>query len=225
MTLLNANLIKLFAFKSFIFNNFMKKFSLIISFLLLSASFAFAQTGGIKGKIRTSNGGGISGATVTVRQDGDDLKSAKSDGKGNFLIEGLKPGKYNVVFSKNGYSSGLLSDVEIAEKNIRDLGDRLILTADQGEFVIINGSVYNSAGFAVYGAKIKVERILSNGSTKKLETGYTGRTGEFTFKFADETAKFRVTASVKGFESSKEIEVEGAAIYRLAITLDLTKEN
>lgn len=203
----------------------MKKFALLISFLFLFGSFAFAQTGGIKGKVRTSNGGGISGAEITVRQNGEDLKSVKTDSKGNFLLEGLKPGKYNVVFSRKGYSSGLLSDVEIVGEKIRDLGDRLILTADQGEFVIINGSVYNPAGFAVYGAKIKVERILSNGSTKKLETGYTGRTGEFTFKFADETAKFRVTASAKGAEASKEIEVEGAAIYRLAITLDLTKEN
>jgi hypothetical protein len=203
----------------------MKKFGPIILFLFLSASFAFAQTGGIKGKVRAPNGDGISGASITVRQEGDDLKSVKTDSKGSFLMEGLKPGKYNIVFSKNGFSSGLLSEVEIVEKKVRDLGDRLILTRDQGDLVIINGSVYNPAGFAVYGAKIKVERVLSNGETKKLETGYTGRTGEFTFKFADETAKFRVTASAKGVESSKEIEVEGAAIYRLALTLDLEKKN
>lgn len=203
----------------------MKKFVLLISFFALFASFAFAQTGGIKGKVRSTNGNGISGATVTVRQNGDDIKEVKSDNKGNFLLEGLKPGKYNLVFSRSGYSSGLMSNVEIVEKKIRDLGDRLILNPDQGEFVILNGSVYNQGGFAIYGAKIKIERILSDGSTKKLETGYTSRSGEFTFRFPDETAKFRVTASAKGVESSKEIEVEGAAIYRVALTLELKKED
>lgn len=200
---------------------FMKKFVFLLSFLILSASYTFAQTGGIKGKIRASNGSGISGATVTVRQDGEDLKTVKSDNKGNFLLEGVKAGKYNVVFSKSGYSSGLMTDVEIVEKKVKNLGDRLILNVDQGSLVIINGSVYNQAGFAVYGASIKVERILSDGSTKRVNTGYTSRSGEFTFRFPDETAKFRITASAKGSQASKEIEVEGAAVYRLALNLTI----
>ncbi len=202
---------------------FMKKFVFLIFFAVLSASFAFAQTGGIKGKVRAPNGSGISGAIITVRQDGEDLKTVKSDNKGNFLLEGVKTGKYTVVFSKSGYGSGLLSGVEIVEKKVRNLGDRLILSVDQGTLVIINGSVYNQAGFAIYGATVKIERVLSDGSTKKVNTGYTSRSGEFTFRFPDETAKFRITASVKGTEASKEIEVEGAAVYRLALNLNIEK--
>lgn len=202
----------------------MKKIVFLISFVVLSATFAFAQTGGIKGKVRAPNGNGLAGAIVTVRQDGEDIKTIKADNKGNFLLEGVKTGKYTVVFSKSGYSSGLLSDVEIVEKKVKNLGDRLILTVDQGTLVIINGSVYNQAGFAIYGANVKVERVLSDGSTKRVNTGYTSRSGEFTFRFPDETAKFRITASAKGVEASKEIEVEGAAVYRLALNLTIEQE-
>lgn len=199
----------------------MKKYILLVSFLTLFAVSGFAQSGSLKGKIRASNGNAISGATITVRQDGDDLKSVKSDNKGNFLLEGLRPGKYNVVFSKNGYSTGLMYNIEVAEKKTRDLGDRLILTADQGTQVIINGSAYNQQGFALYGAKVKIERVLSDGSTKKLDSGYTSRSGEFTFRFPEEPAKYRVTVSAKGVESTKDIEVEEAAIYRVALTLEI----
>lgn len=199
----------------------MKKFLFLILFLAIPFGTALAQTGGLKGKIRTAGGDSISGATITVRQGGDDLKSIKSDSKGKFLLEGLKPGKYNVVFSKNGFSSGLMYDVEVVAKSVRDLGDRLILIVDQGTQVIINGSAYNQEGFALYGAKVTIHRVLSDGSTKKAGSGYTSRSGEFTFRFAEGLATFRVTVSAKGNETSKDIEVEEAAIYRLALTLDL----
>lgn len=199
----------------------MKKIVFLTSALLLFSGFTLAQTGGIKGKVRASNGDSLAGATITVRQEGDDLKSVKSDNKGNFLLSGLTPGKYNVVFKKKGYSSGLMYSVEVEEKKTRDLGDRLILTVDDGSLVIINGSAFDQHGLAIYGAKVKIEKILSDGSTKKLDTGYTSRSGEFTFRYPDEVAKYRVTVSAKGTEAAKDIEVEEAAIYRVALTLEL----
>lgn len=197
----------------------------MISTLFLTVGLAAAQnTGGVKGKIRTADGDGISGALVTARQDGDDIKSTKADNKGNFVLEGLKPGKYNFVFSRTGFSSGLKADFEVEAGKIKDLGDNLYLRVDRGTQVIINGSVFNQDGFAIYGAKIKIERVSGDGKTKKIGSGYTSRSGEFTFRFPESTTKFRITASAKGVEESKEVEVEGAAIYRLAITLNLKKE-
>ncbi len=199
----------------------MRKFALFAAFILLTSGFALAQTGGLKGKVRSDEGDSIPGAIITIRQDGDDLKSAKSDNKGNFSMDGVKPGRYNIVFRKAGYTSGLMYNVEVVGKKTRDLGDRLILKLDDGFLVIINGSAYDQRGFAIYGAKVKIEKILADGSTKKLDTGYTSRTGEFTFRYSDEVAKFRVTVSAKGVEASKDVEVEEAATYRVAITLEL----
>ena len=203
---------------------FLKNSVLFVFLLAFSSLFVFAQnSGGAKGKVRTSRGDAISGATVTARQEGEDVKSAKTDAKGNFELNGLKPGVYNFVFEKNGYATGVKYNVEIKKDKEANLGDRLILTVDRGTQVIINGSVYNQAGFGIYGAKIEVERILEDGKVKKVSSGYSSEFGEFNFRFPEGAARFRITASAKGASASKEIEVSTAAIYRVAITLNLEK--
>lgn len=197
------------------------KFILFFSIFFILSFLVHAQdTGGVKGKIRTTKGDGIAAATVTARQNGEDVESATSDAKGNFVLDGLKAGNYNIVFSKSGFGSGVLYNVEVKKKKTNNLGERLILTVDQGTQVIIKGSVFAPDGRSVGGAEIKIERIASDGSVKKVGSSVSSYSGEFTFRFSEDVAKYRVTASVKGSTASKEIEVDSAAIYRLAITLE-----
>ena len=145
----------------------MKKFIISSLFLVLSASLAFAQsTGGIKGKVRDTKGKAISGATITVRQKGEDLKSAKSDSKGEFVMEGLKAGMYNVVFEKEGFGTGVLYNIEVEKNKTGDLGNRLVMRVDQGTLVIINGSVFNQFGGSIYGAKVEIAKISGRLITK-----------------------------------------------------------
>ena len=203
---------------------FYTKAILFFSVFLVSSVSIFAQeTGGLKGKVRTTKGDGIASAIVTARQNGEDVKSATSDAKGNFVLDGLKAGNYNLVFTKSGYGSGILYNVEVKKKKTGDLGDRLILSVDQGTQVIIKGSVFSPEGRSVGGAEIKIERISGDGSAKKVGSAFTSYSGEFTFKFPEGAAKYRVTASLKDATASKEIEVDNAAIYRLALTLELSK--
>lgn len=206
---------------------YLKQTIVFASVLFLSfaaaASAAFAQTG-VKGKVRTARGAGVAGATVTARQKGEDVKTVVTDANGEFVLENLESGLYNFVFTKSGFSSGTKYNVEVKKNKITDLGDRLILTTDQGTLVIVKGSVFNQDGVSVYGAKIEIERIAENGSARKVGTGYTSEAGEFTFRFPEGAAKFRVTASAKGASASKEVSVSGeAAVYRTAITLNLPK--
>ena len=179
------------------------------------------STGGVKGKVRTASGSGIADATVSARQNGNEIKSAKSDTKGNFVLDGLQPGKYNILFDAAGYSSGVLYNVEIRNKKVADLGERLILTRDPGQQIMVRGSVFFKEGFAVTGAKVQVERVNSDGTTTKLGSIFTNVSGEFTFR-PDRPSKLRVTASYKGVSGSKDIDVDEPAIYRLAISLDLS---
>lgn len=203
-----------------------KSFVLIVLALAFSGVVAFAQeTGGLKGKVRTTKGEGIAAATVTARQNGEDVKSATADAKGNFVLENLKAGNYNLVFSKSGYSSGVMYNVGVKKKKVNDLGERLILIVDQGTQVIIKGSVFAPDGRSVGGAEIKVERVSGEGSAKKVGESVSSYSGEFTFRFSEGAAKYRITATAKGASVSKEIEVDSAAIYRLAITLDSSKQN
>ncbi len=200
------------------------KISFLVLLFALSAALTFGQeTGGVKGKVRTTRGDGIDSATIIARQQDEDIKSATSDADGNFILENLKAGNYNIVFSKNGYSSGVLYNVEVKKKKIGDLGERLVLTIDQGTQIIIKGSVFAPDGRSVGGAEIKIERIGSDGSIKKVGSSKASYSGEFTFRFSEGAAKYRITAFTKGASASKEIEVDNAAIYRLAITLEMRK--
>lgn len=199
-----------------------------ITFCLLLSAFCLlpsvhAQTGGIKGKVRNMNGDGIGGATITARQNGKDLKTVKAGNKGDFQLEGLESGVYNVVFEANGYSSGVKYEVPVQSGKIRDLGGNLIMQVDRGSFVIINGSVYYKSGHSIPGADIKIERINADGSLRKVTTMYSDIGGEFAFRQKEGTAKFRITATYKGVSASKDIEVDTAAIYHIAITLNLER--
>ncbi len=195
---------------------------LMSAFCLLPSAFA-QSTGGVKGKVRTSNGGGIAGANVTARQKGNDIKTATANAKGEFVLDGLESGLYNLVFDANGYSSGVLYNIEIKKNRIQDLGERLMLSTDKGTQVIVNGSVFYKEGTSVTAAKVELETVNSDGSTKKLASGYTSSNGEFTFRMKPGNAKLRLTAKFNGVTGSKDIEVSEAAIYRLAITLDLSR--
>src|SRR5690242_15063623 len=201
-----------------VFNRTKRTFSLLAGALsvLVFVSFVSAQTsGGFKGKVRTTSGSGISGATVTARRNGADVKTVKADSKGIFFLDGLESGRYNLAFDAPGYSSGVLYNVEVQKKKIADLGERLILTRDRGEQFVVRGSVFFKEGHSVTGAKIEIEKVNADGTTKKLGTGYTDVSGEFSFSTWDAT-KLRITATYKGVSGMKELELADPAIYRLA---------
>jgi hypothetical protein len=198
------------------------RFSFVALVLALSATLAFAQSGGVKGKVRSNSGAGIPNASVTARQSGKDIKTVKADAKGEFQLTGLDSGVYSIVFDADGFESGYMQGVEV-KGGIRDLGNRLILRPDKGTQVIINGSVFYKEGVSLGGAKIEIERQNADGSWKKVTTLYTTIQGEFTFRQPEAAAKFRITAKYKGAEGVKEVEVNTAAIYRLAITLDISR--
>lgn len=195
---------------------------LATGFLLLTSASA-QNTGGAKGKVRNLKDEGIANATISARQKGVDLKSAKTDAKGNFVLDGLEPGLYNLAFEARGYSAAVQYNVEIKKGKIRDLGDRLILMVDRGSRVIVKGSVFFKDGFIAAGAKVVVERLNGDGSVKKLgETG-SDYQGEFNFSQREGTAKIRLTATYKEGKAIKTIDVDSAMVYRTALNLDIDR--
>ena len=205
--------------------NVLRKSILLTAVFAFSAIFVSAQTlGGVKGKVRTTDGDGISDVTITARKNGADVKSVKSAGNGEFVLDGLESGMYNLVFEKNGYSSGVLYNIEVKKKKVEDLGGRLVMRTDQGTQIIIKGSVFTQDGRSVTGAEIKIEKLNADGSVKKVGSGTTSSSGEFTFRQPEGAARFRITASMKDSKASKEIEVDSAAIYRMALTLEMPRK-
>lgn len=196
----------------------------ILLVLALMPNVAFAQTGGVKGKVRAMNGAAIANAKITARQNGEDKRSTHSDSKGNFELSGLESGVYNFVFDAPGYAAGLRSNIEVRRDHITNLGDNLRLMVDRGTLVIVQGAVFFKDGASVAGAKVDVERVIADGTTEKLGTVWTNYQGEFVFKKSEGAAKLRFTAKYHDATAGKELEVDSAAIYRTAISLNINRD-
>ena len=191
------------------------------------ASVAVAQdksTGGIKGKVRVETGS-PGGVAVVIREGEREVGRVLTEKNGNFHITRLKPGFYGLTFRKPGLSVGTIESIEVKAGKTKSLGDRLILTIDEGSIAFVRGSVFNADGRSVPGAKIELFRILADGSTRKIDGRVTNETGSFVFRLVPETAKYRVSVKAEGREPvSKDIEVDGAAVYRVALALDPAKK-
>jgi hypothetical protein len=176
-------------------------------------------TGSIKGKVKAESGA-AEGVRVTARQGEREVANATTDRKGQFEIAGLAPGRYSVTFRKAGLSVAEIKDVEVVAGKARSLGGDLVLPVDEGSLVFIKGGVFNEEGFSLRGAQIELARIAADGSTKKIDGRITTRSGEFAFRLPAQTARYRVTAKMDGrATASKDVEVDGAAVYRIALSL------
>jgi hypothetical protein len=190
--------------------------------MLAAAAASLGQdksTGAIKGKVRVETGT-PAGVTVIVRRGQTEVTHAATEKNGEFLVSRLAPGVYGLTFRKAGLSIGTIEDVEVKAGKSRSLGDHLILTIDEGSIAFLSGSVFSADGRSVPNAKIELSRILEDGSVKKIDGRITTETGSFKFRLSPEQAKYRVSVKTSGAEPiSKDVEIDGAAVYRVALSL------
>ena len=192
---------------------------LAVVFVAAGVSVAQDKTlGAIKGKVRVETGTPV-GVTVVVRRGETEVTRSETDKNGEFQVSRLKPGIYGLTFRKTGLSIGSIEDVEVKAGKTRSLGDRLILTIDEGSIAFLSGSVFNADGRSVPNAKVELLRILEDGTTKKIDGRVTTETGSFKFRLAPEAAKYRVSVKTDGEPVTKDVDIDGAAVYRVALNL------
>lgn len=199
----------------------MKIFICTITVIVLFSLAVMAQdktTGGVKGTVRNNEGDKIAGVSVAARQNDKDVRIVKTDGKGEFVLNGLTPGVYRFVFNKDGLSESMTGDVSIKGGNISTL-KRLVMFVDQGTLALIRGSIFDTDGRIVRGAKIEVVRV-SGGNLRNMGEKFSDNNGEFSFRFPSEAARYRFTVSISGAETAtKDLDVDGAEVYRFAVSL------
>ena len=172
----------------------------------------------IKGKVRVERGS-PAGVAVIVLQEEREVARTTSDKKGDFVVTRVPPGTYSIKFRKAGLAVGTIDDVSVKAGQTRTLGDKLYLTIDEGSIVFIRGSVFSDGGRSVPGVKVELARVISDNAIHKLDSRVTGETGEFVFRLPPDPGKYRLTLKADGTEpSSKDVEVESAAVYRVALT-------
>jgi hypothetical protein len=196
----------------------------LLTLLVLSGS-GLAQdkkTGGLKGKVRVETGtpGGVA---VVVRQGEREVARGLTDKNGEFAILHLAPGRYGVTLRKPGLSVGTREDIEVKAGKTRSLGDRLVLSIDEGSIAFIRGSVFNQNDRSVPNVRIELARIEDDGTVKKIDGRVTNEIGAFVFRLTPEAAKYRITAKPNGGDAvSKDVEIDGAAVYRIALSIKPT---
>lgn len=193
--------------------------STILLFLTAASIAQNRSTGGIKGKVRVESGAPV-GVTVVVRQNDREVSRVVTDKSGSFLVQQLPAGKYGLTFRKPGLSVGTVENVEVKAGKTRSLGDRLILTIDEGSLAFIRGSVFNQEGRSVAGAKVELAKIEGDGSAKKIDGRISNETGSFVFRLTPDIAKYRITVkSASGAPVSQDVDIDGAAVYRVALSV------
>jgi len=199
-----------------------RSYLILFAILMIAAAQVVAQdksTGGFKGKVRVEVGT-PAGVTVVVRQGEREVGRVVTDKGGEFAVNRLKPGLYGVTLRKPGLSVGTIENIEVKAGKTRSLGDRLILTIDEGSIAFIRGSVFDPAGRSVPNVRVELARIEADGNVKKIDGRVTNEIGSFVFRLTPNAAKYRVTAIAKDSDAvSKDVEVDGAAVYRVALTL------
>ena len=195
---------------------------LIVGILIFAGAHVVAQdksTGGFKGRVRVEVGS-AAGVTVVVRQGDREIGRVVTDKNGEFAVKQLQPGQYGVTLRKPGLSVGTIENIEIKAGKTRSLGDRLILTIDEGSIAFIRGSVFDPAGRSTPNIRVELARIEADGSVKKIDGRVTNETGSFVFRLTPDLAKYRITVKAKDSEAvTKDVEVDGAAVYRIALSL------
>jgi len=194
----------------------------VLAIVLVAAGVSVGQDkslGAIKGKVRVETGTPAE-VTVVVRRGEKEVTRSTTNKNGEFLVSRLAPGTYGLTFRKPGLSIGSIEDVEVKAGKTRSLGDRLILTIDEGSIAFLSGSVFNAAGKSVPNAKVELAKIQEDGTTKKIDGRITTETGSFKFRLSPEPGKYRVSVKTDGAEPvTKDVEIDGAAVYRVALNL------
>ena len=199
-----------------------KKSLFVLAILVVASSLSMAQDkslGAIKGKVRVETGT-PAGVAVVVRRGDTEVTRSTTNKDGDFLVSKLAPGVYGLTFRKAGLSVGTIEDVEVKAGKTRSLGDRLVLTIDEGSIAFLSGSVFTAEGRSVPNAKVELLRILQDGTTKKIDGRITTETGSFKFRLSPDAAKYRVSVKPEGAEPvTKDVEIDGAAVYRISLNL------
>jgi 5-hydroxyisourate hydrolase-like protein (transthyretin family) len=196
--------------------------SLLLAVTLLAAGIVSGQDktlGSIKGKVRVETGT-PAGITVSVRRGDAEVTRVTTNKNGDFVVSQLQPGKYGLTFRKPGLSIGSMEDIDVKAGKTRSLGDRLILTIDEGSIAFLSGAVFSADGRSVANAKVELFRIQEDGSTKKIDGRITTETGSFKFRLSPEVGKYRVSVKPSDGEPvTKDVDIDGAAVYRVSLQL------
>jgi len=113
----------------------------VVAVLLLAPAALFAQ-GSIAGVVRDASGGVLPGVTVEASSPAliERVRTAVTDGSGQYRIEDLRPGSYAVTFSLVGFNQVRREGIEIAGSFAASVNVQLSVGALQETITVVGDS-------------------------------------------------------------------------------------
>lgn len=196
-------------------------YALLIKLVLVTClTPAYGQTGAVKGRVKERDGKALEGVLVraTNVKNKTFVREARSDSKGDFELTGLPAGDYSFSLEKKGYATFISRNLTVTADDTLKLKNAIELKREESPYASVRGAVLYGVGFSLPNATVTIERIDGRGKFKQEKL--SGEGGEFAFRLKAEKAKYRVTASGRGFQTaSTEIEIEGDEVRNVALTL------
>src|SRR5438445_5678936 len=116
--------------------------AIVCASIILSGSVAWAQgiiTGTLAGTIEDATGAIVPGAKITVtRPDTNAVFTVTSGANGNFSLNDLPVGTYNVKFEASGFSTLTVQNGRVGSNNTLDLGAQKLATGTATTTVEVN---------------------------------------------------------------------------------------
>lgn len=197
---------------------------LLAAFLLAPAGAQpQTQTGALKGRVKERNGKTLEGVMVraTSADNKDDKRETKSDDKGDFEFATLPAGRYSFSFEMQGYKTFTTRKLEIAAGETTKL-NVVELSREGAPYAVIRGAILHGSGYTLPNATVTIERI--DGEKKFKQETVSQEGGEFAFRLKAEKAKYRITATARGFQpASIDVEIDGDEARNVALTLQPVK--
>src|SRR5436305_15292718 len=96
-------------------------FALLSSLLLLSPVRGQSPSGSVRGSVQDVTGARIANAIIVAQSSDSSLRrEANSEDRGEFRIDDLLPGRYQIVVSAPGFSDAV-AEVPIAVSSVREI--------------------------------------------------------------------------------------------------------
>lgn len=197
-------------------------YAILFSLVLVPFSGARAQspTGVIKGKVKEQGGKPL--VDVLIKAQGskhkDRLQETKSNDRGEFELGSIPAGDYTLTFEKQGYKLFTTRSLEVLGGETLRLSKVIELAKEGDPYAVIRGAVLQGVGYSLSSASVLIERI--DGGRKFKQETISREGGEFAFRLRAEKARYRLTASARGFQSSSiELDIEGDEVRNIALTL------
>lgn len=204
----------------------MRTLAAIALTLALAITAAAQAKGTITGRVVTGRGKSLAGASVrAVTLAGDEAAVVTTDWKGVFRLE-VMPGDYRLEFEAVGHTRATLRDVVRAEAGRETKVKRKVALPDKDDGSLIRGSVFREDGRSLPGARVVIERVVSQASpnaTAFVLQAVSDRMGLFAFKVPAGEHRYVITASRPGFRAqTTTVDVSGGETVNVALKLPET---